>query len=68
MTSGKTIKFLAEVQSEFNDYNFMVKQNKGNEIKSWHGQVCFFTRAELQKTIQEPTTPGANAKKARFQI
>jgi hypothetical protein len=68
MKFGKTIKFLAEEQSDFHDYNFIVKQNKKNEIQSWHGQVCFFTRAALQKTIQKLTTAGANAKKARLQI
>lgn len=68
MTPGKTIMFLAEEQSDLNDYNFTVKQNKENEIQAWEGQVCFFTRAALQKTVQKPTTLGANAKKAKFQI
>jgi hypothetical protein len=68
MTPGKTIMFLAEEQSDLNDYNFTVKQNKENEIQAWEGQVCFFTKAALQKTVQEPTTPVANDRKAKFQI
>jgi hypothetical protein len=68
MTPGKTIKFLAEESSDFNDYNFIVKQYNGNEIKSWNGHVCFFTRAALQKTVQKNTRLGVNAKKARLQI